>query len=44
MMHWHESVLNMFSPQLFRELVKKNKPWKPVLKDKGAEQSWQIFK
>jgi len=29
--------------QLFKELVSKN-PWESVLRDKGAEQKWQIFK
>ncbi|KFQ80133.1 hypothetical protein N335_04342, partial [Phaethon lepturus] len=29
--------------QLFRELVSKT-PWETALRDKGAEQSWQIFK
>ncbi|PKU29020.1 nedd4-binding protein 2-like 2 [Limosa lapponica baueri] len=31
------------SLQLFKELVKRT-PWEVVLRDKGAEQSWQIFK
>ncbi|KFV39560.1 hypothetical protein N328_00917, partial [Gavia stellata] len=29
--------------QLFKELVNRT-PWEAVLRDKGAEQSWQIFK
>jgi len=29
--------------QLFRELVNKTS-WETVLKDKGTEKSWQIFK
>ncbi|KFQ55696.1 hypothetical protein N334_04196, partial [Pelecanus crispus] len=29
--------------QLFKELVRK-KPWETVLRDRGTEQSWQIFK
>jgi len=29
--------------QLFKELVSRT-PWEMVLKDRGAEQSWQIFK
>ncbi|GAB0203805.1 hypothetical protein GRJ2_002846100 [Grus japonensis] len=29
--------------QLFKELVNRT-PWETVLRDKGAEQSWQIFK
>jgi len=29
--------------QLFRELVN-GTPWERVLRDRGAEQSWQIFK
>lgn len=29
--------------QLFRELLNKT-PWESALKDKGAQQSWQIFK
>ncbi|KFQ65391.1 hypothetical protein N335_01657, partial [Phaethon lepturus] len=29
--------------QLFRELVNRT-PWETALRDKGAEQSWQIFK
>ncbi|KAK4806761.1 hypothetical protein QYF61_005557 [Mycteria americana] len=29
--------------QLFKELVSRT-PWEKVLRDKGAEQSWQIFK
>jgi len=29
--------------QLFRELVSRT-PWETVLRDRGAEQSWQIFK
>ena len=29
--------------QLFKELVKRT-PWETALRDKGAEQSWQIFK
>ncbi|KFQ14520.1 hypothetical protein N330_10734, partial [Leptosomus discolor] len=29
--------------QLFKELVNRT-PWEPALRDKGAEQSWQIFK
>ena len=29
--------------QLFKELVTRT-PWETVLRDKGAEQSWQIFK
>ena len=29
--------------QLFKELVNRT-PWETALRDKGAEQSWQIFK
>jgi len=29
--------------QLFKELVSRT-PWEIVLRDRGAEQSWQIFK
>jgi len=29
--------------QLFKEFISKT-PWETVLRDKGAEQSWQIFK
>jgi len=29
--------------QLFKELVSRS-PWETVLRDRGAEQSWQIFK
>jgi len=29
--------------QLFQELVSRT-PWETVLRDRGAEQSWQIFK
>jgi len=29
--------------QLFKELVSRT-PWETALRDKGAEQSWQIFK
>jgi len=29
--------------QLFKELVSRT-PWETVLRDRGAEQSWQIFK
>ncbi|KFQ61370.1 hypothetical protein N334_04214, partial [Pelecanus crispus] len=29
--------------QLFKELVRRN-PWETVLRDRGMEQSWQIFK
>jgi len=36
-------IFRKASFQLFKELVSRN-PWETVLRDRGAEQSWQTFK